>query len=462
MQVAADQLREQSPKGELPPSTRLHHLLQLLPPEQRVELFSTLSEEFLQVALYDWRGIWARDSQLLPPGTAWEVWLILAGRGFGKTRTGAETVRDMVESGHARRIALVAPTAADARDTMVEGESGLLAVCPPWNRPRYFPSKRRVEWPNGVRATLFSAEEPERGRGPQHDLAWYDEPASYPSKEIWDNLALGLRLGKRPISVVTGTPKPVPMVLDLMKDPKTVVTRGSTFENSGNLAASFVAQVQRIYSGTRIGRQEIEAEVLEDMPGALFTQLLIDLLRVRQAPQLDRVAIAVDPPRASDEGSDEAGIVAVGSGDAPPGMPAEAPKADGPHGYVLKDHSRRGTPDEWGRAAVKAYYEHRADVLVAEINAGGEMVEAVIRGIDPTVNFRAVRAMRGKAKRAEPVSALYEQHKIHHVGPPEELSKLEKQMRVFTGKPGKRDDRCDALCWGFHELLVDREFIGLV
>lgn len=463
LQVAADQLREQHPRGELPASTRLHHLLQLLQPEQRVELFSSLPEEFLQVALYDWRGIWARDSQLIPPGAAWEVWLILAGRGFGKTRTGAETVRDLVESGAAKRVAMIAPTAADARDTMVEGESGLLAVCPPWNRPKYFPSKRRVVWPNGARATLFSAEEPERGRGPQHDLAWGDEPASWPSKELWDNIAMGLRLGKRPISVVTGTPKPVPMVLDLMKDPKTFVTRGSTFENSGNLATSFVDQVRRIYAGTRIGRQELEAEVLEDMPGALFAQMLIDFLRVKVAPQLDRVAIAVDPPRASDEGSDEAGIVAIGSGQAPSGLPAEAAaKTEGPHGYVLADYSRRGTPDEWGRAAVRAYYTHKADVLVAEINAGGEMVEAVIRGIDPTVNFRPVRAMRGKAKRAEPVSALYEQYKIHHVGDHENLAKLEKQMRVFTGKPGKRDDRCDALCWGFHELLVDRAFIGLV
>lgn len=461
--VATDLLLQQGKTLEELAKLRLHHLIQVLPPEHRAQLFADLSDEFLSVALYDWRGIWARDSQLLPAGDDWEVWLILAGRGFGKTRTGAETIRDLVESGRAKRIGLIAPTSADARDTMVEGESGILAVCPPWNRPRYFPSKRRLEWPNGVRATLFSAEEPERTRGPQHDALWGDEPASWPTKEVWDNAAMGLRLGKRPIAIVTGTPKPVPMVLDLLKDPKTRVTRGSTFENTGNLAPAFIAQVRRIYSGTRIGRQELEAEVLEDMPGALFTQLLIDLLRVKEAPQLERVAIAVDPPRASDEGSDEAGIVAMGRGDGPAGLPREAaPKADGPHGYVLGDYSRRGTPDEWGRVAVKAYYTHKADVLVAEINAGGEMVEAVIRGIDPTVNFKAVRAMRGKAKRAEPVSALYEQHKIHHVGPYEQLEKLEKQMRLFTGKPGRRDDRCDALNWAAHELLVDPAFVGLV
>lgn len=463
LQVAADLLREQSPTGALPPSLRLHHLIQVLQPELRLQLFADLPEEFMAVALYDWRGIWARDSQLLPPGEDWEVWLILAGRGYGKTRTGAETVRDLVESGRAKRIGLIAPTSADARDTMVEGESGILAVCPPWNRPRYFPSKRRVVWPNGVQATLFSAEEPERTRGPQHDVLWGDEPASWVSKEIWTNAAMGLRLGRRPIAIVTGTPKPVPMVLDIMNDPKTVTTRGSTFENSGNLAAAYIAQVKRIYSGTRIGRQELYAEVLQDMPGALFSQLLIDLTRVAQAPQLERVVISVDPPLTSESGSDECGIMAVGRGPAPVGVSEKAlAKLEGPHAYVLKDHSVRGSPNEWARAAVKAYYEHKADALVAEINAGGEMVETVVRGIDPNINFQAVRAMRGKAKRAEPCAALYEQLKVHHVGPAENFEKLEKQQRVFTGMNGRRDDRTDANNWALHDLVVESAFVGLV
>ncbi len=463
LQVAADQLREQTPTGTLPQNLRLHHLLQVLPPEDRAQVFADLPEEFLAVALYDWRGIWARDSQLLPAGDAWEVWLILAGRGFGKTRTGAETMRDLIESGRYKRIAFIAPTSADARDTMVEGESGILAVCPPWNRPRYYPSKRRVVWPNGAQATLFSAEEPERTRGPQHDAMWGDEPASWPSKDVWDNAAMGLRLGKRPIAVVTGTPKPVPMVLDLIKDPKTVVTRGSTFDNAGNLAPAFVAQVRRIYSGTRIGRQELFAEVLEDMPGALFSQLLIDLTRVREAPQLERVVISVDPPLTSESGSDECGIMAVGRGPAPTGVPENArAKLEGPHAYVLKDHSCHGKPNEWARAAVKAYYEHKADALVAEINAGGEMVETVIRGIDPNINFQPVRAMRGKSKRAEPCAALYEQLKVHHVGPSENFTKLEKQQRVFTGMNGRRDDRTDANNWALHDLVVENAFVGLV
>ena len=463
LQVAADLLMEQSPTGELPSNLRLHHLLQALPPEQRVEVFAELPEEFLAVALYDWRGIWARDSQLLPTGEDWEVWLILAGRGYGKTRTGAETMRDLVESGRYRRLAFIAPTSADARDTMVEGESGILAVCPPWNRPRYYPSKRRVVWPNGAQATLFSAEEPERTRGPQHDAMWGDEPASWPSKEVWDNAAMGLRLGKRPIAIVTGTPKPVPMVLDMMKDPKTRVTKGNTFENSGNLAPAFIDQVRRIYSGTRIGRQELFAEVLEDMPGALFSQLLIDLTRVPDAPQLERVVISVDPPLTSESGSDECGIMAVGRGPAPLDVPEKArARLEGPHAYVLKDHSVRGTPNEWARAAVKAYYEHKADALVAEINAGGEMVETVVRGIDPNINFRPVRAMRGKAKRAEPCAALYEQLKVHHVGPSDNFAKLEKQQRVFTGMNGRRDDRTDATCWALHDLVVESVFVGLV
>jgi len=373
------------------------------------------------------------------------------------TRTGAESVRELVESGRASRIALIAPTSADARDTMVEGESGLLAVSPPWFKPKYEPSKRRVTWPNGVRATLFSAEEPERTRGPQHDLIWGDEPASWASKEVWDNAVMGLRLGKRPIAIITGTPKPVPMVLDLMKDSKTVVTRGSTFENSGNLAASYIEQVKRIYEGTRLGRQELHAEVLTDMPGALFNQALIDAARVQSAPELERIVIAVDPPLTSDSGSDECGIMAVGRGGPPQGS-----NVNGSHGYVLKDHSLRATPDEWARAVVKAFYEHRAECVVAEVNCGGDMVEAVLRSVAPDIPFRPVRAMRGKFKRAEPVAALYEQKKVHHVGHSENWSRLERQMRVFTGINGRRDDRTDALCWGLHELIVEAAFVGFL
>lgn len=420
---------------------RLHHRLKRLTLEQREQLLADLPEKALLTLLYDWEGAWARDSQL-PPEGPWRVWLCLAGRGWGKTRTGAETTNRLVETGQVRRVGLIAPTSADARDTMVEGDSGILACSPPWFMPRYEPSKRRLTWPNGVRGLLYSAEEGERLRGPQFDWLWGDEPASWTDVTTWPNAVMGLRLGRQPRALITGTPKPVPLILDLMKDAETFVTRGSTFENEGNLARSYIAQVRRIYAGTRLGRQEIYAEVLTDMPGALFSQVLVDRNRVDAAPELERIVIAIDPAPTSETGADETGIMAVGRG------------FDG-HGYVLKDHSLRATPDEWARAAVKAYYEHKADRIVAEINNGGDMVETVIRSVDPGVPFKAVRAMRGKAKRAEPVAALYEQNKVHHVGPPEKFERLERQMRVFTGINGRRDDRTDSMCWGLHELLVE-------
>lgn len=344
----------------------------------------------------------------------------------------------------AGRIALVAPTSADARDVMLEGKSGIITLAPPWNRPKYEPSKRRLSWSNGARAFLYSAEEPERLRGPQHDFAWCDEIAAWTNgEEVWNQLQFGMRVGDRPRAIATTTPKAVPLVLKLMADPRTVTTRGNTFENTA-LPESYLQAMHRLFDGTRLGRQEIHAEVLTDNPGALFSQEIVDANRVREVPPLSRIIISIDPAPTSDRGSDETGIMATG-------------KDDRGHGYVLKDHSLRGSPDEWARAAVKAYYEHRADMIVAEVNNGGEMVEAVLRSVDENVPFKAVRAMRGKSKRAEPVAALYEQGKIHHVG---DLEKLEKQMRVFTGVNGRRDDRTDAMCWGLHELLIDTgEFV---
>ena len=399
-----------------------------------------LPESALLPWLYDWEGTWARDNQLPPEGD-WFVWLVLAGRGFGKTRCGAESMNMLVRKGLARRVALVAPTSADARDTMVEGDSGILACSPPWFMPKYEPSKRRVTWPNGVKGLLFSAEEGERARGPQFDLVWGDEPASWEDETMWPNITMGLRLGRNPRAIITGTPKPVRLILDLIKDPMTFVTRGSTFENAGNLASSYIDQVKRTYGGTRLGRQEIYAEVLEDVGGALFNPAIIDKLRVDEPPQLERIVISVDPAPTSESGSDETGIMACGRG-------------TDEHGYVLKDHSLRGSPDEWARAAVKAFYEHKADLIIAEINNGGDMVENILRSIDSTIPFKGVRAMRGKARRAEPIAALYEQLKVHHVGPAENFEKMEKQMRVFTGVNGKRDDRTDAMCWAMHELMM--------
>lgn len=431
-------------------TSRLAERLALLTQEELSLLLKDLSDGLISTLLYDWEGLWARPSQLLPPGD-WNTWLILAGRGFGKTRTGSETTRSAVEKGLATRIALVAPTAADARDTMVEGESGLLAACPPWFRAHYEPSKRRVTWKRGghevARATLFSAEEPERLRGPQHDWLWGDEPASWPNaEEAWAQLQLGLRLGRKPRAIVTGTPKPVDLIVKLVKEsegpkPTTFVTRGSTYENSANLAANFIEQIGRLYGNSRLGRQEIFAELLTAVAG-IFDMKKVEAARLEQfAGPFERIVVAVDPSQNSGSGNDETGVMVVG--------------VAGGHGYVLEDASLKGSPDEWARRVAEKFHEWQADSVVAEVNVGGEMVEFTLRTVDDALPVKTVRAMRGKAKRAEPIAALFEQGKIHLVG---KFPKLEQQMRTFTGINGKRDDRTDAMCWGFHELLVTPAF----
>jgi len=399
-----------------------------------------------QALLYDW-SFWARPAQLPPEGN-WRVWLLLAGRGFGKTRTGAETMRARVTAGKSRRIALVAPTAADARDVMVEGESGILAISPPWDRPRYEPSRRRLTWANGAIATLYSADEPERLRGPQHDAAWCDELGSWRYPEAWDMLMFGLRLGTDPRVVVTTTPRPTKLIRALLADPSVVVTRGSTYDNRANLAPAFFEQIIRKYEGTRLGRQELDAEVLDEVPGALWNRGIIEAGRSSTPSALIRVVVAIDPAVTSTEGADETGIIVAGK------------DAQG-RGWVLADLSGRYQPTEWARVAVSAFRAHAADRIVAEVNNGGEMVEATLRMIDPNVPFAAVRASRGKVARAEPVAALYEQGRIHHVG---SFPQLEDQMCGFApaargdvDRPSARysPDRVDALVWAVTDLLVE-------
>jgi phage terminase large subunit-like protein len=274
------------------------------------ELSATLTAAEERALLYDW-SFWARPNQL-PPSGEWRVWLVLAGRGFGKTRTGAEMIRARVTAGTAHRLALVAPTAGDARDIMVEGESGILAVSPPWERPRYEPSKRRLTWANGAIATLFSADEPERLRGPQHDAAWCDELASWRHPEAWDMLMFGLRLGTDPRVVVTTTPRATTLLRNLMSDPTVVITRGTTYENRANLAPAFFGQIIRKYRGTRLGRQELEAELLEDVPGALWNRGMLEGSRAHTAPLLIRVVVAIDPAASSTDRADETGIIVAG------------------------------------------------------------------------------------------------------------------------------------------------------
>jgi len=414
-----------------------------LPEPVRNKLIWSLTPEEADTFNYDWSR-WARDSQK-PPAGDWRVWLLLAGRGFGKTRTGAELVRSGVAAHTARHIALVAPTAADARNVMVEGESGLLAIAPPSDRPRYEPSKRRLTWSNGAVATLFSADEPERLRGPQHDFAWCDELAAWRYPEAWDMLMFGLRLGLDPRAIVTTTPRPTKPIRALIADPKVVVSRGTTAENRANLAPAFLDQIVRRYQGTRLGRQELDAEILDDMPGGLWRRETIEATRMNALPELSRVVVAIDPAVSASEKADETGIIAVG-------------RDGNGHGYVLADASGRYAPAQWARLAIAVYSTHQADRIVAEINNGGEMVESTLRMIDPNVPFSAVRAARGKVARAEPVAALYEQGRIHHIGA---FPLLEDQMCAFTSDfdrnaAGYSPDRVDALVWAVTELLVER------
>jgi phage terminase large subunit-like protein len=396
---------------------------------------------------HDW-SFWARPNQL-PPKGEWRVWLLLAGRGFGKTRTGAEFVAARAAALAGRRIAVVGPTTADAREVMVEGESGILTVAPPWNRPRFEPSRRRLTWPNGAIATLYSADEPERLRGPQHDTAWCDELGSWRYPEAWDTLMLGLRMGANPCAVVTTTPRPVRLIRDLIADPSVAVTRGRTTENRSHLASGFLSQIVAKYQGTRIGRQELDAELLEDMPGALWNRGLIEAARRSHPPALlVRIIVAIDPAASSGDRADETGIIVA------------ARDGDG-NGWVLADASGRYRPTEWAQVAISAYRAHGADRIVAEVNNGGEMVETTLRIIDSNVAFAAVRASRGKIARAEPVAALYEQGRIRHLG---SFPQLEDQMCAFTTEAqgetlrrrlGYSPDRVDALVWALSDLLVE-------
>jgi predicted phage terminase large subunit-like protein len=407
----------------------------------------TIDDAGVKEVRFDW-SLWARPSQL-PPDGDWRVWLLLAGRGFGKTRSGAEWVRAQAESGAAARIALVAPTARDARLVMVEGQSGLLAIAPDTARPVFEPSKRQLTWPNGAIATLFSADEPDRLRGPQFDAAWCDELAAWRYPQAWDMLMMALRLGSNPRVVVTTTPRPAKLIRALLAAPDCSVTRGATRENAKHLAPGFLAAMLKQYEGTRLGRQELDAELLEDMPGALWSRDAIERARIDVAGDLRRVVVAIDPAVSSGADADETGIVVAALGQ------------DG-HGYVLDDLSGRYSPHDWAARALEAYRAHRADRIVAEVNNGGAMVEATLRVLDAGVSYKPVHASRGKLARAEPVAALYEQGRVHHVGA---FPALEDQMCAFTGGPMSHiasPDRVDALVWALSELMLHGAEPGLL
>ena len=401
----------------------------LLPELERQKAINSLSQREAEALLYDWE-FFARPKQL-PPIWNWYIWLLLCGRGGGKTRTGAELTVRWAKEGFSP-IALVGQTKADVRDTMVEvGDSAILNVSPPWFRPEYESSKRRLTFPNGVLAIIYSGDEPDQLRGPQHKKAWADELAKfkYP-QEAWDNLMFGLRIGDKPQCVVTTTPRPIKVIKDLVADSRTAVTRGHTLENKDNLAPDFLKYIIAKYEGTRLGRQELAGEILDDNPEALWQRDCIDELRVRQHPDLTRVVVAIDPQGTDSPESAETGIVVAGIGEIAGKM----------HGYILADLTIKSTPDKWANAGVTGYYNFKADRIVGEVNNGGDMVEHTVRTVDKNVPFKSVHASRGKYTRAEPVSALYEQGRVHHVG---FFPDLEDQLCEWV--PGdKSPDRLDA------------------
>lgn len=401
----------------------------------RNKILGELTDEEIQLLASDWRFS-ARPEQLAPK-SKWRTWLILAGRGWGKTRTGAEFIIDEVRQGRARRVALVGRTAADCRDVMIEGQSSILACSPDDFRPEYEPSKRRLTWPNGAIATTYSSQKSEQLRGPQHDLAWCDEIATFENNwDAWDQLQFGMRLGQNPRTVVTTTPRPLVRLKRLADADDTFVTRGRTGDNEHNLAASFIAAIHDRYAGTTLGRQELEGELLSELPGALFARRDIEENRAKEKPTMHRIVVAIDPATTSKEGSDESGIVVAG--------------VFNRDFYVLADLSFKGTPEKVCRRAIEAYRDFKADRIVVESNQGGDTWRTIIEGIDPTVAIKSVHASRGKQARAEPVGARYEQARVHHCGV---FERLEDQLCNYVPALTKESpDRLDALVWAITEL----------
>lgn len=422
-------------------------------PEAQADFLASLEEDELRALPYLFE-FWALPHQL-PPADTWKTWVILGGRGAGKTRAGAEWVRRQVEGAHAkdpgraRRFAIVGETYDQARDVMVLGESGLVACAPPDRVPIWIASERRLVWPNGAEARVFSAHDHEALRGPQFDGAWVDELAKWPKADAaWDMLQFALRLGDDPRQVVTTTPRDVPVLKRILKRGSTVMTHAPTEANRANLAGSFLEEVIGQYGGTRQGRQELDGVLLEQPEGALWPSGVLTAAGIQQAREMDRVVVSIDPPVTSRASSDECGIVVAGV------------KMDGHpskwQALVLEDATLSGaTPQRWAEAAVDAFRRHGADRLVAEVNQGGDLVEQVIRQVDGMVPFRAVRASRGKTARAEPVAALYEQGRVRHMPG---LSALEEQMGQMTlqGFAGSGSpDRVDALVWALTDLMIE-------
>ncbi|WP_371227037.1 DNA-packaging protein [Roseovarius sp. 2305UL8-3] len=398
--------------------------------------------------------VWAMDHQLPPEGD-WRTWAVMGGRGAGKTRAGSEWVRSQVEGprptdpGKCKRLALIGETVDQVREVMVFGESGILACSPPDRRPEWQATRKCLIWPNGATAQVFSAHDPEGLRGPQFDGAWVDELAKWKkARATWDMLQFALRLGDHPQVCVTTTPRNVGVLKELLEQDTTVVTSAPTEANRAFLADSFLDEVRARYAGTRLGRQELDGILLDETDGALWTAGMLEEGRLTEAPELDRIVVAIDPPVTGKGTSDECGIVVAGA-------VTKGPVQDW-RAYVLADATvSAASPTTWAKAAIRAMEQYGAEKLVAEVNQGGDLVATVIRQVDPLVPVKSVHASKGKAARAEPVAALYEQGRVHHV---RGLGDLEDQMCAMTaqGFEGRGSpDRVDALVWALHELMVE-------
>jgi phage terminase large subunit-like protein len=418
--------------------------LAALPKDQLHDVLAGLGPAELESLRWSWE-FWRREDQT-PPDGPWRVWALIAGRGSGKTWTGAQWVRSEIESGRRRSIAIAGPTNLAVRKVQVEGPSGLLSVCPPDNLPTYEMATGRLRWPNGGEAHILSSETPDRARGYNFDGCWADELCAWEDvQNFWDQISLATRitgpLGGAPRLVITTTPRNISTLKQILADPGTVITRASTFANAANLDPEVLKHLQSRYGNTSLGRQELLGQVVEDVEGALWTRALIDGTRVKAAPEhLTRVVVAIDPAGTSGKASDETGIIVAGR------------DAEG-HGYVIADLSGKYSPDGWARRAIEAYRRHRADRIVAETNFGAAMVENTLRAVAPDVPFKALHASRGKAVRAEPVVALFEQNRAHIVG---HLAALEDQLCGWDPNSSKGSpDRLDSCVWAITELLVE-------
>ena len=416
-------------------------LLQTLQP-----LCSVLKKIQARRQSYDCHHDWpqqARPEQRLPHGS-WRLWLIMAGRGFGKTRTGAESVRHWVMKEGYRRIALVGQSEADVRQIMIEGESGILNIHPHHERPTYEPSRRLLSWPNGAVAIAYSAENYEQLRGPQFDAAWVDELAKFRHpQEMWDQLNMALRLGQHPRVIITTTPRPLLILkaLSSVDNKDTIITRGSTYDNKANLSPHYIQFIRDNYEHSPFGRQEIYGDIIDDNRQTLWNPSLIAQIQRQDHPPLQRIVVAIDPAVTNHDRSDETGIIVAG-------------RDEQGHAYVLDDLSGRYSCEGWARRAIEAYHHYRADVIVAEVNKGGDLVQEMLRAIDDHVSYKGVHASRSKMTRAEPIAALYRQGKVFHLS--QDLHELEKQLCTYTSLSKSSPDRLDALVWALTELILER------